>query len=147
MALSVDLEPKRKRYITYVVLGGIFLILLIIAVLVFGSAKDSVQANRKAKQLQDAFAQAGLAVPDQNQIVRVLGSDGGPICQDPANALNQANLNAQLSNGAGGPGARPTVVDKNVVQGEALAISIYCPEQLPAFTNYVKGLKFDDVAG
>lgn len=144
-SLSLDRNPQRKRWITYVVLGFIFLILLITALLVFRSAKDSVVARQRAGDLQTAFSKAGLPVPSQEQIIRVLGDDGGAMCEDPGNALTQANLKAQMANGAAGPGTRPTTVDSRVVQGELLAIGIYCPDKLPEFTNFVNDLKFDDV--
>lgn len=144
-SLSLDHNPRRKRIITYVILGGILVVLVVIALFIGKTVKTNTTATRRAEQLQTAFQQAGLPVPSTNQITRVLGDDGGPVCEDPTSALSKANLNAQLANGAAGPGARPTTVDPDVVQGEALAISIYCPEQLAAFTSYVKGLKFDDV--
>ena len=76
----------------------------------------------------------------------MLGRDGGAMCQDPNGALSRAMLQAQLSNGAGGPGQRPVIADTDVVQGETLAISVYCPDKLAEFTRYVKNtLTFDDV--
>ena len=146
-SLSFDRNPRRKRYVTYFVLGVVMVGLLLVAFFVGKTAKTNVTAENKAQQLQTAFQKAGLPVPSSTQITRVLGTDGGPVCDDPTGSLNKANLNAQLANGAAGPGTRPTTVDKDVVQGETLAIGIYCPEKLAEFTNYVKGLKFDDVAG
>jgi hypothetical protein len=146
-SMSLDHNPHRKRVVTYVILGAVVLILALIALLIGKTVKTNRTAEQRAAQLQTAFATAGLPVPSTTQITRVLGDDGGAMCTDPANALHQANLNAQLANGAGGPGTRPTTVDGRVIQGELLAIGIYCPEQLADFTNYIKGLKFDDVAG
>jgi hypothetical protein len=146
MSLSVDMDPKRKRVITYVVLGVIFLGLLGVAIGVFRHAKASASADQKAGQLQAAFSDAGLPVPDKEQITRVLGSDGGGMCDDPTDALRKAQLQAQMSTGAGGPGARPIISDEQVVQGEVLAIGIYCPDKLAEFTTYINdNLKFDDV--
>jgi hypothetical protein len=76
----------------------------------------------------------------------VLGDDGGAVCQDPASALSRATLNAQLTNGAAGPGQRPVIADKRVVQGQALIIKVYCPEYIEEFQQVVDDLKFDDVA-
>jgi len=146
-SLSVDSNPRRKRVITYLVLGAIVLTLALIAVLIGTTVHTNRTAEQRAAQLQNAFAKAGLPVPSTTQITGVLGDDGGAMCTDPANSLHKANLNAQLANGAGGPGTRPTTVDPRVVQGELLAIGVYCPEQLAEFTNYIKDLKFDDVAG
>jgi hypothetical protein len=145
MKATVNPDPKRTRVITYAVLAVAVVTTMIIGVLLFESAQDSAEAREKAVRLQTEFTEAGLPVPSQDQIVRILGTDGGPVCENPNSALHQAALNAQLANGSGGPGTRSTVVDRNVVKGEALAISIYCPEELPGFTEYVQNLKTDDV--
>jgi hypothetical protein len=39
-------------------------------------------------------------------VVRVLGDDGGAICDDPNSSLKKAILYGQLTNGAAGPGIR-----------------------------------------
>jgi hypothetical protein len=146
VALSVDLDPKRKRVVTYIVLGVIFLGLLAVALGVFSHAKASANANQKADQVQAAFTAAGLPAPPKDQIVRVLGEDGGPMCEDPTNALHKATLQAQMTNGAGGPGQRPVITDTDVLQGELIALGIYCPDKLAEFTTYIKdNYKFDDV--
>jgi hypothetical protein len=145
-SLSLDVDPKRKRVVTWIVLGAIFLILLTIAIAVFRSAKNNVDASRKADQLLAALQTAGLPQPSKDQIVRVLGSDGGAMCDDPNAGLTQAQLQAQMDNGAAGPGMRPTLSDKDIVRGELLALGIYCPEQLAEFTNQIENnYKFADV--
>jgi hypothetical protein len=50
-----------------------------------------------------------------------------------------------LTNGAGGPGMRPVIVDNKVVQGQLLAIKVYCPENLDKFSKVVDKLKYADV--
>ena len=87
------------------------------------------------------------AVPSQEQIVGVLGDDGGALCKDPASALRKAILFSQLTNGAGGPGIRPVIADSKVFKGQLLAIQIYCPDQLPRFQQMVEQLKTAPVAG
>ena len=50
------------------------------------------QANDKADQLIAALEDAGAQhVPTKDQIVRVLGADGGAICDDPNDALRQGD--------------------------------------------------------
>ena len=61
-------------------------------------------------------------------VVRVLGDDGGAICQDPNAALSRAALLDRLMNGAAGPGMRPVIADNRAVKGELLVIQIYCPD-------------------
>lgn len=129
--------PKATRITTYIVLGGIFLILLIVAVGTFRTVKTNTTATNKAAQLQTAFVEAGLPKPATDQITRVLGDDGGALCADPTDPLNQATLQASITTGSGGPGMRPVLAPHDVVQGELLAIGIYCPEELAGFTKYI----------
>ncbi len=146
MHVTTDLNPKRKRIITYIILGVVAVTLMVIGVALFNSAQDSVDARHKAEQLQTSFSEAGLPVPSQDQIVRVLGTDGGPVCDHPTSALKQAQLKSQLVNGAGGPGTRASLSDVDILQGEALAIAVYCPENLPEFTKFVKSLNLEETA-
>lgn len=141
-------DTERTRRITFIVLGVIFTILLIVALAVFRSAKDSATSRSKADQLATSFTKAGLPEPDRDQIIRTLGEDGGAVCANPDAALKQAVLNGLLVNGAGGPGQRPVLADRKALQGEALIIQTYCPEELPAFTEYVANLDLSNgVAG
>jgi hypothetical protein len=142
---TVNTAPETRRRITYVVLGAIFVVMLVAALAVFRSAKSTAEADEKADQLIAALNEAGLPVPTKDQIVRVLGDDGGAVCADPNSALKRAALYDQLTNGAGGPGLRPVIADRTVVQGELLVIEIYCPEELEEFREFVNDLKFDDV--
>jgi hypothetical protein len=141
-------DPRRTRRTTFIVLAAIFTILAVVALFVFRSAKDSITAQQKADQLASAFAAGGLPEPDRDQVIRTLGDDGGAVCADPESALKQAVLDGMLANGAAGPGQRPVLADRKVLQGEALIIQTYCPDQLPAFTEYVANLNLnDEVAG
>lgn len=143
--MTVDTSAKTRHWITWVVLGAIFIVLAAIALGVFRSAKASVQANNKADQLIAAIESAGYPAPTKEQITRTLGEDGGSICADPNSALRRAVLNAMLVNGAGGPGARPVIADSLAVKGQVLVMKIYCPEKVADFQQYAGDLKFDDV--
>jgi hypothetical protein len=144
MTLSVD-NPTRTRRTTYVVLAVIFLLLTVTALLVFRAAKSSAAANDKADQLISALGAAGLPAPSKEQVVRVLGDDGGAVCANPGSALTRASLYSQLTNGTGGPGQRPVIAADNVVRGELEIIRIYCPEELSSFQKFVDDLKTADV--
>jgi hypothetical protein len=51
-----------------------------------------------------------------------------------------------LVNGAAGPGLRPTLTDTNrLLQGQLIAIGVYCPDELEDFRNYVEDLKSERV--
>ncbi|RSM69602.1 hypothetical protein DMB66_11490 [Actinoplanes sp. ATCC 53533] len=139
-------DPDRTRWTTYIVLGVVFLLLAGVALLMFGSARSDARAEEKADEYLAELSANGLGTPSKEQVVQVLGDDGGALCADPASALNRAALYGALTNGAGGPGARPVIADNKVLQGQLLAIKVYCPEELEKFTAVVDGLKYADVA-
>ncbi|MFD4324198.1 hypothetical protein ACFWQC_06155 [Nocardioides sp. NPDC058538] len=147
MSTPTETQSTRERswiYITALVVLGVLVVAGLIA---FSSARETRNAEEKADELIAALEDAGARTPDRDQIVRVLGDDGGATCEDPNDALSRAVLLSQLSNGATGPGARPVVADSRVFQGQKLIIEIYCPDELDDFNEFVDGLETDDVAG
>ncbi|GIM95952.1 hypothetical protein [Paractinoplanes toevensis] len=139
-------DPHRERRITYWVLGIIFLLMAGTGVAIFHTNKESDESLDKAAQLSAALASAGIRAPSTNQIVGVLGNDGGAVCADPASALNKGILYGQLTNGAAGPGQRPVIADNNVLHGQLLIMKIYCPDQLAKLQEIADDLKLADVA-
>lgn len=144
---TFDTTDKRHRITTYVVLGVIFLLLAGGALWAYGSAKSTAEAEHKADQYLAELTAYGLRTPTREQVIQVLGDDGGALCADPAGGLRRGVLYGTMTNGAGGPGARPVIVDNRVVQGQLLAIKIYCPEHLARFATVVQQLKYADVGG
>ena len=138
-------DANRTRRTTYLVLGVIFLLLLGVALFTFSAARSTAEAGVKADQYLAELSANGLRTPSKDQVVQVLGDDGGALCDDPAAALSRATLYGTLTNGAGGPGARPVIADTNVVKGQLLAIKVYCPDELEEFTEVADDLKTADV--
>ena len=136
-------DPK-KTWIYWTAIG-LLVVAIVIALFTFSAANSSRQAQDKADELTSALEDAGLTAPSQDQIVRVLGDDGGALCEDPGNALRKAILFGQLVNGATGPGQRPVIADNRVVKGQLLALEIYCPDELEDFQKTVDDLDFGDV--
>ena len=130
----------------YIVSGIVVVALMIIALLTFRSGKESEQAEQKANQLITALTAAGARAPSQEQVVRLLGDDGGAVCDDPSGSLRKGILLGQLMNGAAGPGMRPVIADKRVVRGQLLVLQIYCPDELPRFQEFVDRLNLSDTA-
>jgi hypothetical protein len=137
-------DADRTRRTTYVVLGVIFLLLLGVALFTFGSARSDAQAEEKADQYIAELSANGLRAPSKDQIVRVLGDDGGALCDDPGSGLRRGILYGTLTNGAAGPGNRPVIADNNALKGQLLAIKVYCPNELENFTETVEFLKYAD---
>jgi hypothetical protein len=130
----------------YWVIGAVVAILVIIGLITYSSEKKNQEAQQKAQELTQKFEQAGLRVPqDQDIIVRSLGTNGGNVCDNPANALGKANLIDLMVNGASHVGRRPVIVDRRVIQGELLILETYCPDELDKFRDKFEDFEFDDV--
>ena len=139
---SQDESPHSHRTM-YMIIGGIAVVLAVIGVFTYNGGPENRQSERKAQQLTEAYEQAGLTAPDQDLIVRSLGTDGGAVCANPLNALGKAHLLDQLSNGAN-VGRRPVIVDGRILQGEALILQTYCPDKVQDYKDKIDDLKTDD---
>ena len=132
---------RRERVILYSAIGVLLVVLAAIGMATWRGAQESRAAQEKADRLIAALSELGATAPDRDQIVRVLGTDGGRVCADPSGALNRAAQLGGMSNGAGGPGSRPIVADSRIVQGELAIITIYCPGELSEFQEFVDDLR------
>ena len=147
MSTATETQSKRERSTLYIAVAVGIGVLMVIGLIFYRSAEATREAEQKADQLIAALEDAGATAPDRDQIVRVLGDDGGATCADPNDSLSRAILLSQLANGAAGPGARPVIADSRVVKGQLLIIEIYCPDELEDFKQFVDDFKTDDVAG
>jgi hypothetical protein len=147
MSTSMESQPRRERSWIYYTALILLVAMVVAALIVFRGARESREASDKADQLIAALEDAGARTPDPEQVVRVLGDDGGATCENPNDALSRSVLLSQLSNGASGPGARPVIADSRVFKGQLLIIEIYCPDELDDFRAFVEDLETDDVAG
>jgi hypothetical protein len=148
MTTVQERSTGRQRGWLYLISGIVIGVLIVLAVLLGHSRATGLAAETKADQLITKLHEAGAArVPSQDQLVRLLGEDGGQVCADPNSALSRATQQAGIANGAGGPGTRPVISDAAVVRGTGLVIEVYCPEELAAYQQYVDGLTFENVAG
>jgi hypothetical protein len=147
MSTSMESQPRRERSWIYYTALILLVAMVVAALIVFRGARESREASDKADQLIAALEEAGARTPDKDQVVRVLGDDGGATCENPNDSLSRAVLLSQLSNGAAGPGARPVIADSRVFKGQLLIIDVYCPDELDDFRAFVEDLETDDVAG
>ena len=129
------------------IIGLVLVVLCVIGVITYSPGAESRQAQRKAEELTQKFDEAGLTVPEKSDEVfaRIFGTDGGAVCDNPATALGKATLHSVLVNGASFVGQRPVIVDPRVLQGEALILETYCPDELDAYQDKIDELKTDDV--
>lgn len=140
--VDTGLMSRRWIYIgAVVVLVG----MLVAGLVSWSNIKATNEATNKANQLKNALAAANLPVPTTDQIIRVLGTDGGAVCADPATALRNGIDRVGLTNGAAGPGQRPTIGAARVVDAERIVLQTYCPGKVDDFNDQVRHLKFDDV--
>ncbi|TDE92822.1 hypothetical protein EXU48_13705 [Occultella glacieicola] len=139
-------DPKQRRW-TYWVCIVLLIGLTVVAVLMFSTARSTARAEERADEFIAALEAAGAPTPSREQVVRVLGDDGGATCADPGSALGRAVLFSMLTNGAAGPGQRPIIADSRAVQGQLLIIETYCPDELEPFREQIEDLQFEDVIG
>lgn len=143
--MTVTEPPSTQATRTlYIVTAIIVAALVVIALLSFHSGTSSKEAEQKANQLIASLTAAGARAPSREQVVRLLGNDGGAVCDDPNGALRKGVLLGQLMNGAAGPGMRPIISDNRVVKGELLVMKIYCPDKVPTFQEFVNSLNLGD---
>jgi hypothetical protein len=126
----------------YWIIAAVVVILVIIGLVTWNRASTNQEAQQKAQQLSQKFEQNGLPVPaDIDTITRSFGTDGGAVCDNPANALGKAALNDLITNGADFVGRRPIIIDRRILLGEALILQTYCPDKLKPYQDKILKLK------
>jgi hypothetical protein len=132
--MNAPADPAANtRRITYILVGGVILVLLVVALVAWNSNKETQAAQQKADQLIATLNQAGLPTPSKDQVVRVLGDDGGTVCADPNLALKKAIMYG------------PAIADNRLVQAGVAVIKTYCPQELPEFPQTAEQFKTADL--
>ncbi len=133
---------QAHRWAIVAVLG----VLLAIGLISYGYAHSDARAEKKADELITALNDAGLQAPaSKKTITRVLGTDGGAVCDDPGAALKKAQLDAQLVNGASFVGQRPIRASTNLIRGGLIVLQVYCPDKLDDIADKIDDYELDDV--
>jgi hypothetical protein len=135
-------EVRRNLSTMYWIIGLVVVVLAVIGLFTYNGGPENRQSERLAQDLTQRYQEAGLTAPDQDLIVRSLGTDGGAVCANPLNALGKAHLLDQLSNGAN-VGRRPVIVDPRILQGELLILQTYCPDKAQQYQDKIDQLKTD----
>jgi hypothetical protein len=146
-ALGSEPPPnERSNRWMYWIIALVVVVLAVVGLVAYNSAKTNQEAQQKAQQLSQKFQKAGLPVPaDLDSITRSLGTDGGAVCDNPANALGKATLLDMLVNGASFVGRRPVIVDRHILLGELFILQVYCPDKLTPYQDKIDQLKTADV--
>jgi glutamate:GABA antiporter len=137
-------KPRSRDLVPWLI-GILLIVLAAVGIAVFKQGHDERVARDRADQLVALYRAHDLPVPmARKTVVRVLGKDGGAVCDNPNGALTRAIQTQQLASG-GNVGSRPIRADRRVVTGEELILQVYCPSKLPAYRRYVDSKRFDDV--
>lgn len=130
----------------YWAVGGGLAILLVAALVTWNYDKADDEAVAKANQLISAYEAAGLTPPKSAEnVAEVLGTDGGEVCVAASSDYLLGYVKTRL--GVGGEFYfRPTIVDRRPLQGAALVVATYCPEEAPRLAEFVESLKSADLA-
>ena len=104
--------------------------------------KQTKEAQAKAKEFIAKLNAAGLKAPSEDTAVRLFGVDGGPFANNPDQTLLQSQYAWQL--GTAGPASRPVILDPDFAKAAAIFISVYAPDKLADFQEFVDGLKTDE---
>jgi hypothetical protein len=133
----------RERSIYWIV-GGILGVLLIVMLVGWNYDRQNAEADAKAQELIAAFEEAGLRSPDADQVARVLGDDGGQVCETADSELVQGYWKLRLL--AGGEFyVRATSLPGSIREGLSLVVDVYCPEKRPDIEDFFEGWDFDEV--
>jgi hypothetical protein len=133
----------RERTIYWIV-AGVFGVLLIVMLVAWNYDRQNEEADQKAQQLIAALEEAGLPAPDQDQIARVLGDDGGQVCETADSELVQGYWKLRLMIG-GEFYVRAAPLDGRIREGLSLVVDIYCPDKRPDIEDFFEGWDFEDV--
>jgi hypothetical protein len=125
----------------YWISGGVLAALVILALVTWNYNKATAEALTKADQLISSYESAGLTPPrSAENVAEVLGTDGGEVCVAASSDYLLGYIKTRL--GVGGEFYfRPTIVDKRPLQGAALIVQTYCPEEAPRVDEFIQDLR------
>ena len=120
---------------------GVLAALLVLALLTWNYNKATTEALDKANQLISSYESAGLTPPrSAENVAEVLGTDGGEVCEAASSDYLLGYIKTRL--GVGGEFYfRPTIVDTRPLEGAAVIVKTYCPEEAPRVDEFIQGLK------
>jgi hypothetical protein len=128
----------------YWIVGGVLGVLLVLMLVAWDGDRSNEEANQKALELIAAYEEAGLRPPERPAMVaRVLGDDGGWVCETVDSELVQGYWKLRLMVG-GEAYVRPVRLDPRTRAGFSLVVDVYCPEKRPDIEDLFEDWDFDD---
>ncbi|MDL9937563.1 hypothetical protein QSJ18_12475 [Gordonia sp. ABSL1-1] len=123
--------------VIYWTVGGVLLVLLVVMLVTYDYHRDNAEAVAKANQLIGAFQANGLATPaSAEEVAKVLGDDGGNVCEATSSTEQLGYLKAELAVG-GAFYTRAVILPENVFEGMRLIVDIYCPENRQNIRDFI----------
>ena len=121
-------------------LGVIFLILLIVAVGDLPHRQDEHDGHQQGGPAAGRVRAGGPAGARRRTRSRgCSATTAARSAPTPPTRSTRRSCRRRSPTGAGGPGMRPVIADAATsCRVSVLAISIYCPEKLAEFTNYIE---------
>ncbi len=135
------MEEKSHKWV-YVTLIVVIVALMVVGAVLYRDQKQTEEARAKAKEFIAKLNAAGMQAPSEEAAVRLFGGDGGPFAQDPDKTLLQSQYAWQL--GTSGPASRPVILDPDFVKAAEIFVSVYAPDKLAEFQEFVNGLELEE---
>ena len=135
------MQEKSHKWV-YITVVVVIIALMVAGALMYHQEKQTKEAQAKAKEFIAKLNAAGLKAPSEAAAVRLFGVDGGPFAQNPDQSLMQSQYAWQL--GTAGPASRPVILDPDFAKAAAIFISVYAPDKLAEFQEFVDGLKTEE---
>jgi hypothetical protein len=135
------MQEKSHKWV-YIVIVVVIVALMIAGAVLYHDEKATKEAQAKAKEFVTKLNAAGLKAPSEEAAVRLFGVDGGPFAQNPDETLLQSQYTWQL--GTAGPASRPVILDPDFAKAAEIFISVYAPDKLADFQQFVDGLKTEE---
>jgi hypothetical protein len=132
------MQEKSHKWV-YIGLVVIIVGLMVVGVNTHANRKQSKEAAAKAHEFVTKLEAAGLRAPTEEAAARLFGTDGGQFMGKPEEELLQAEY--AWSHGTGGTVSRPVILDPEFLEAASIFVSVYAPEKMGAFQEWVDGLK------
>ena len=134
----MTLQEKSHTWIYVVVIVAV-LALMVAGVALYDHGKNTREARAKAQEFISKMEAAGYNAPSEAEVVSLFGADGGAAAKNSNAALLKWQYVSQL--GTAGAASRPIILDPDFVHVAEIFLSVYAPQKLAGFQDFVHGLK------